>query len=365
MFRDTEFIPGRKLSRMVSQELEPKLRRMFPNTPLTLAFIGAGSDVTGYDSVRSMDHDWGPRITIVVNDHLVQHIRDRINREIISLLSDTVCGFPTRFRRHEDGTLFPDTEGTIHRIEVTSIEALTTQCLLISDHSELTDAVWLSTPMQSLLELTSGEVFVDDSGALTQLREALAFYPDHIWRYQLAGLWKRVSQMNPFIGRTGEVGDNTGSAQIAAGISRDLMTIALLQSRNYAPYPKWLGTAFARLDVAEQVGPHLEKAASSRTWKDRETAINAAGTTLVRQFNALQLMPHVNPEPISFHSRPFYVLPAETIVEKLLTTLEANGLASLPAIMGGIDVITDSTDARGSREFRHAVRAMFETAIRG
>jgi hypothetical protein len=231
--------------------------------------------------------------------------------------------------------------------------------LLIESVAELDDAVWLSTPMQSLLEITAGHVFADDDGDLSRLRTALAFYPDHIWRYQLACLWMRVGQIQPFVGRTGEVGDDVGSAQIAASISRDLMRIALLQQRQYAPYAKWLGSAFSRTDVGARVMPHLKAVLATTNWQEREHALNSAGAMLIEQFNGLELIPQMPTNADQFHSRPFHILPAEDIARHLLGPVTTPGVPILAAFSGGIDVITDSTDALNSPEFRLAVRQMF------
>lgn len=242
------FIPGRELSRQLAEFVEPRLRKAAPGVQIALALIGAGSDVLGYDTARSMDHDWGPRLTVIVPESHRKSLTDFINNRVHDLMPAEIGGFPTRFSHHEDGTLFADASGPIHRLGVESVQSLLLGRLLIDRIAELTDAVWLSTPMQSLLELTSGEVFVDDDGEVSSVRTALAFYPDHLWRYQLAGMWMRVSQIQPFLGRTAEVGDELGSAQIATSLSRDFMRIALLQSKQYARYSKWLGTARENFD---------------------------------------------------------------------------------------------------------------------
>lgn len=350
---------GKELSRELAVIVGPALRELVPRTPLALAFIGAGSDVLGYDTARSMDHDWGPRLTIVMPEDERCVVAKRIDETIDQLLPPTVAGFPTRFSHHADGTLFPDAAGPVHRLHVTSNEHLLRACLDIDRLAELAAANWLATPMQSLLELTGGDVFVDDDGELTAIREALEFYPDNIWRYQLSALWMRVAQIQPFIGRTGEVGDEVGSAIIAASIARDLMRIALLQSKHYAPYAKWLGSACDRTLVGPAVLAHLAAALKAAGWRNRETELNRAGSLLISQLNELELIDPVQEAQIQFHTRPFHVLPAERIAHALHESLAGTDLAGLTPFVGGIDVLTDSTDALNSRELRLALRAMF------
>lgn len=364
MTQQADFVSGRELSRQLSAIIEPRFRELYPGVPVALALLGPGSDVLGYDTARSMDHDWGPRLSIVVHEDDRERISSAITRDIDAILPSDVAGHSTRFSRHDDGTLCPDETGELHRIDITSVESLLQSTALISNVEAMTVPVWLSTPMQSLLELTSGAVFVDDAGDLTRMQEVLAFYPDDVWRYQLAGLWMRIGQIQPFIGRTAEVGDNIGSASIAANIIRDFMRIALLQSRQYAPYSKWLGTAFGRTSIGNEIGANLDRALTATNWQDRAREINVAGEVLIQQFNQLQLVPTVAEKAQQFYSRPYQVLPAEEIAYALRASLVDSGLARLDATLGGIDVITDSTDALGSHEFRRAYHDMIQCYLR-
>jgi hypothetical protein len=59
------------------------------------------------------------------------------------------------------------------------------------------------------------------------------------------------SQEEPFVARTGDVGDELGSQVIAGRLVRALMQLCFLMERRYAPYSKWFGTGFSRLSIAE------------------------------------------------------------------------------------------------------------------
>lgn len=353
-------IPGLELSRQLAKALEPGLRSEFPDLPLALAFIGPGSDVLGFDTSRSMDHDWGPRVSVFVPSSEIEIVRRRFDELSDTLLPSKIAGFPTRVSRHPDATAKLDASGPDHRVNFTSVDSLLRAVLLIDDIDGMNDAVWLSTPMQSLLEMTAGEVFLDDTGELTDLRSTLAFYPDHILRYQLAGLWMRVSQVQPFIGRCFEVGDQVGAATILLGIVRDFMRIGLLQSRRYAPYPKWLGTAFARSEIGQRVRFDLDATVQNKAnFTALEDALNRAGSELIRQLNGLDLIPEINQHTFQFWDRPYQVLPAERIALALKDSVAGSGLDRFNQVPGGIDVITDSTDALTSSDYRAAVRRMF------
>lgn len=360
MTSDLPFVPGRELAKVLARFFEPAVRSSFPGMPIAIAFVGPGSDVAGFDTARSRDHDWGPRLTLFTPPEHRQIVATRIDAEPGLFLPSEVLGYPTRFSMHDDGTALVDGDGMLHRINVTTLGELISSSLLIKDIGEMDDADWLSTPMQTLFELTAGGVFVDDVGDLTCLREQISFYPDHIWRYQLAGLWMRVSQVQPFIGRCFETNDVAGGIVIAQSVVRDLMRIGLLQSRSYVPYSKWLGTAFARTQIGTAVRHHLLVASAGvDDFPILESSINEAGGALIRQLNALQLIAPESAAPHQFHSRPFMVLPAERIAIALKDAVRGTGLDRFETILGGIDMISDSTDALGSAEYRRAIRSMF------
>jgi hypothetical protein len=62
---------------------------------------------------------------------------------------------------------------------------------------------------------------------------------------------------------------------LAAHVARDLARIGFLLERHWAPYSKWLTTAFAQLTLADQVGPQLRHALSATLWRERKAALCA------------------------------------------------------------------------------------------
>lgn len=181
----------------------------------------------------------------------------------------------------------------------------------------------------------------------------------------MAALWMRISQIEPFIGRTGEVGDETESFVIGGRLVENIMRLALSQTRHYAPYSKWLGTAFTRLPVSNMLRPHLDVVRQAGDWRKREAGIVAAMSALVREHNALGLTTEIDPAPRPFHSRPFTVIDAARVADALRETLRGTVLEALPLGIGGIDQFIDSTDGLNSRWLRLAVREAIRDQLRG
>jgi hypothetical protein len=205
--------------------------------------LGWGSDVLGYDTARSQDHGWGPRLQVFVDADDVSRIVDAVDN-----------GLPAEHRGHPV-RFGSDIQEPIHHITVTTVGAWLQDHLGIGT-AELSIKDWLITPQQQLLGVVAGPVYADD-GRLQPIRDALSWYPDDVWIWMLACQWSRIAQEEAFVQRTAEVGDELGSRVVAARLTRDLMRLALLMERTYAPYTKWLGTAFARLGHSDGLAVDL------------------------------------------------------------------------------------------------------------
>jgi hypothetical protein len=251
---------------------------------------------------------------------------------------------------------------TFHRVKVTTLQSFLAR-LDLDQRSEPDEAFWLTVTEQQLLECTSGLVFRDDDGELTRIRRRLSYYPDDVWRCRMAAMWTRISQIEPFVGRTGELGDAVGSFVVGARLAEDIMRLAFLQARQYAPYAKWLGTAFSRLEGARDLHSCLEATRTVATWKEREAAIVAATSLLVRAHNRLGITPPLDPAPRPFHTRPFMVIDAKRVSDALMATLGDSALSRLPAGLGGMDQFMDSTDALGNRWLRQSLRSTLRQAM--
>ena len=201
---------------------------------------------------------------------------------------------------------------------------------------------WLATPQQVLLEVTSGAMFHDGLGELEAARNALAWYPDDVWLWLLACQWRRIDQEEPFVGRTAEVGDELGSRVLAARLARDAMRLCFLQERRYAPYSKWLGSAFARLAAHETLGEPLRELVAATDYETREERFVEVVQHLAARHNALGITEPVDVSVGLFHERPS-ASSARPVRRRMPRRVSDPWLRSLP-LTGAIDQFVDSTD---------------------
>src|SRR5580698_2315004 len=127
-------LPGAELARrFFSDVAEPLLSRALPGLRYAAARLGSGSDVLGLDDAMSRDHDWGCRLTLLVDEdarHQVPRISAILEEEL-----------PVRFPVTWDSSLS-------HKVEVATVADFTASRLGV-DPSGLSVLDWLTVTGQS------------------------------------------------------------------------------------------------------------------------------------------------------------------------------------------------------------------------
>jgi hypothetical protein len=345
---------GIRLARAFFQDVVSALvRRVLPEAGYDAALIGPGSEVLGFDTTRSADHDYGPRVQIFVRSDRVEAVAEAVEHELDADLPTEYRGFPTRYQRSGAAPLPAGTRPP-HHVEVTDVAAWSRVHLGVDATGPLTVTDWLGLPWQLLAAATGGAVFHSGLGALDRWRATLAWYPDDVWRYVLAAQWHRIGQEEPFLGRTGEVGDDLGSALLAGRLVRDVMRLVMLLRRRYPPYAKWLGTAFRRTADAEVLGPDLIGAVRAGGWRAREEHLCRAYEYVAGLHNSLDICAPVDPSCRNFWDRPFRVLDADRFATALRDAVTDPAVGNLPLI-GNVDQIADNTDVLSHSGRSHTI----------
>lgn len=349
------FVAGLELAEALHAEvIAPLLHDRLPGLAYGAALIGPGSEVLGFDTPVSTDHHWGPRLQLF----LQQDDLDRHGATIDELLRHELPvefrGFSTHFGPPDElgvRLLVPKESGPVdHMVAVTTLPAFATEFLGFDPADGLTLKDWLVTPQQRLLEMTAGGVFRDDHGTLAALRKTLAYYPEPLWLYLMAAQWQRISDVDSFVGRTGVVGNDTGSRVISAGIVRDLMRLAFLQEKRYFPYEKWFGSAFARLQCARRLGPILGRVLAAYDWTQRETHLVEAYRIVATLHNNLGVTEPLETEASAYHGRPYRVIHGDRFAAALHEAIDHPAVQELPRGLGAIDQVTERVTILSSPE---------------
>nr|WP_300052136.1 DUF4037 domain-containing protein [uncultured Nocardioides sp.] len=282
------FMSGIDLSRRHYEEVVmPLIDSRFRGLPHSAALLGRGSEVLGYDDDMSTDHDWRARCLLFVSEEdFAAHgpaLQSELDRASLSGSQDErprdeVHTLRDYFRR--ELALDIDVEPRVHD--------------------------WLTMPEHTLLTMTSGAVFHDEVG-LERARDRLGYYPRDVWLYLMVTGWWRIHPEMNLVGRSGYVGDELGSSLIGARLVSDIMRLCFLMERQYAPYSKWFGTAFARLSNCPELVPILERVLRATTWQQREEALMIAYDRLGAIHDTLGLTEPVSSAVVHLWDRPFRV----------------------------------------------------------
>lgn len=335
---------GIELSRAFYEEIvAPWLAALAPALSYSAALIGYGSELLGFDDETSRDHNWGPRVHI----HLTaadfrDHARPLLG-EFARIMPETFRGEPIGWRsRPHPAASGSDAIGAIeHGLEFHTIEGRLEAHFGLRSLDGLTAIDWLGFPEQKLLAFTAGAVFRDDDGRLTALRKQLAYFRDDVWFYRIACQWQRIAEEQAFVGRAGQVDDDLGSRLVAGRLVRDVMALAFLIERRYAPYAKWFGTGFSRLPIASRLAPHLEQALRAMDWVERGEALAAAYLVLATEQEQKGIAPF-KPLIGPYHTRPFITINADDAAAAAMAAIADPDLRSRPLI-GAVDQASDLT----------------------
>jgi uncharacterized protein DUF4037 len=313
------------------------------------ALLGWGSDVLGYDTERSTDHGWGPRLTVFVEPHDVVAARAAVDAE----LPESFAGRLVRYGW--------DDWPVRHYVDIAPLDTwLRGQLGCEVGTSNVSTRDWLVTAQQKLLEVVRGAVYHDGLGTLEPLRAELAYFPDDVWAWMLACQWQRVSQEEPFPGRAAEVGDEIGSRLLAARLAREVMRLHFLYAREYWPYAKWFGTAYAQLPDAAELVPSLNDAVAATDFATREKALTRVYERVAGMHNDSGLPVVDDPTVRPFYGRPFLVLASDRFVDACLSAVTDATLRTLP-LVGSVDQFVDSTDVLSRADYAIRLRAIFES----
>ena len=344
-----KFIPGLKLSALFyEKEIRPILEKEFPRLRYSAALIGWGSEVLGFDTPLSRDHHWGPRMLLFLAHQDYVRFENKLSQVFSDNLPYEFLGYSTNYSEPDAGSVRHPVKierGPVnHMVQIFGLKGFF-EARLGFDPAKKIDVVdWLSVPQQRLLEIVRGEVYHDDLGKLRKIQEKLEFYPRDVWLYMLAAQWSRIAQEEAFVGRAGDAGDELGSGVVAARLVSEIVKLAFLMERQYAPYAKWVGTAFRSLKIGRKLAPVLQDVLGAKTWRVREKELAEAYSIVARQHNALRITKPLPTKVSKYYGRPFLVIHGDAFASLIREAISDPTVKRLPPNAGSVDQFIDSHD---------------------
>lgn len=326
------------------------LEEHFPDLKYSAGLIGYGSDVLGYDDAVSTDHMWGPRFYLFLRQDDLSR-KDRIFQVFSEGLPYTYKGFSVNFTQpdpNDCGVQHPKliSEGTVNPlIFIESFDDFLAEQLGVSDLDHIRPFEWLSFSEHRLLSLVAGKFFVDGLNCAEMISK-IRYYPRNVKLYLIASNWDIIASEQAFIKRCGECGDEIGSRIICARIAERLMRLCFLYKDTYAPYSKWFGTAFSKLDVGKGIKFAIEGALSASSLTEREEKIVEAQALVADLHNASGLTDFVDYRIENYFGRNIKVIFADKFAQAAGKELRNTPFEKIPLIgtfsqIGGLSEFSD------------------------
>ena len=269
---------GMELSKQYFKEyglsmLEEKFPDLMPM--LAAGLTGSGSECFGFDDEISQDHDFEPGFCIFLpgeiskdvthfvksDDKLKVSIDLEKNHEKLKFqLQREYDKLPAEYMGFKRPKLQPvggNRRGVMH-IE----NFFKGKCG--SPDGNLDVYGWLSVPEYSLAEAVNGEIFLDNLGLVTSIREKLSAYPHDIRLKKLAGYLLIMAQAGQYnYGRCVDRGESAAAQMAVYKFVEAGMHVIFLLNRKYMPYYKWSFKALKTLDRLGNMYDSLEFLISS------------------------------------------------------------------------------------------------------
>ncbi len=224
---------GLELSKAYYKEYgEPMLTEQFPELLgfLAVGLCGAGSECFGFDDDASRDHDFEPGFCIFLPGE------DVVDRRAAFLLERAYAKLPKEFGGASRSLMQPvgGARRGVLRIGEFFAEKVG------SPDGVLTVGQWLALPGQALAEATNGEIWTDNYGLITRIRENLRVYPEDIRKKKLAGHLLLAAQAGQYNYRRCLAHGEEAAAQLAVfEFVRNAIAAVFLLNNRYIPYYKW------------------------------------------------------------------------------------------------------------------------------
>lgn len=241
---------GLSLSRQYYQEFGiPMIQLYFPEyeDEIAAGLVGEGSECFGFDDKISEDHDYFPDFCL----WLPMDIYQKIGRN----LQEKYDKLPKKYKG-----FVKNTSNTQKRRGVFEISSFYSG-LLGGSRAPIFNSDWFFLQDEQLAQVTNGEIFRDDLGEFTKIRNMLKkHYPISAISQKLADKVHLVSQKGQYnFPRMKQREDIFTAKMILSEFISDTMDLMFLLNKEYAPFYKWKHKSAEKLEQLSNILPYLEQ----------------------------------------------------------------------------------------------------------
>ncbi len=206
---------------------------------LAAGLFGSGSECFGFDDEISRDHDFEPGFCIFLPDEGI------VDRKDAFALERAYAKLPKEFMGLKRNMLSPvgGTRHGVKRIDEFFIEKIG------SADGNLGINEWFTVPEFAFAEATNGEIFFDNFGLVTKIREKIKEYPEDIMKKKLAGNLLLMAQSGQYnYKRCIDHGEQAAAQLAVFEFVKSASEVIFLLNGKYQPYYKWTFRALRELD---------------------------------------------------------------------------------------------------------------------
>ena len=212
------------------------IRSAFPDLEdrIAVGLAGHGSECFGYDDAFSRDHDFEPGFCLWLTDEDDLFFGPRLSRVYREIVGSS-AQLKSALGEKKLGVL-----------RISDFYRRYTGC----GGAPETPEHWLALPSHALAEATNGEVWRDDSGIFTAVRNTLLHgMPEDVWLKKIAARAVEMAQTGQYNYRRCLLHGEPGAAQLSlASFVRAACSMVFLLNRVHEPYYKWAFRAMRDLD---------------------------------------------------------------------------------------------------------------------
>lgn len=205
--------------------------------------VGEGSECFGFDDEFSRDHDWGPSFCVWLNDgDFEKYARD---------FNKIYMGLPGDFKNYPCRNVSAQGGGRVGVMRISDFYMKFTGCPTVPD----TLGKWRAIPEKFLAMATNGEVFKDELGEFSKIRQGLKnYFPEDLRIKKIAGKAAVMAQSGQYnYPRCTKRGENVAAFFALAEFMEKTANMVYLLNKKYMPFYKWAHRGLKNMPILPQI----------------------------------------------------------------------------------------------------------------